>query len=636
MIILKNKNNLQEVTRWQMINSGRQKSPDRFAKRVNYSPKDFRTVDFEDLFSEDRFTWRTRVHGEDNYIVTISFEGAFEYLKYNLSSMRGKNRWKRITLNMVAEALSKSLDNEDLYVDCSCPDFCLEESTPLKLLNGEVHTIKDIYNMFKDNKELWVYSTDENGDFKPGKVTDVWISGQVTELIKITLDNGKSITTTPNHRYMLRNGEYKEAENLEIGQSLMPLYFSYHNGYENVMLNSKVKSFVSVYKTVANELLSEKIEEAKLRSKEENIAIHHSDFNKLNNYPSNLKPMGVQEHWIYHANHIKDNPKLLKKWQDAGHEYWRTDEGRKRKSEEMKRNISKYWDNLDEEGRKAHLIKNKMTEQGRASVSNHKKEYWANLDEKSKKEHAKKFNELVNLSGKAAKAVKAYWKNMSAEEYKAKCKSISEQVKAHPATTTEKKRKANSINGKKAIVHMNEQKIFSVLTKLVKNNLVINEENYEKMRPSCYPHYQTAKSMGALDKFNHKVKSIEIIHLDTPVNVYDLTVDKYNNFYVDAGVVLHNCYRFAFWATQADCKYGLQQNTPPKVRNVNNNKGYVCKHLLALLYGKRWVRSAAKAWLDYMRANPDLTEYYIWNKQMESDYDEDDFDDDDLDDNDDI
>lgn len=624
MIILNHKSNLHEVTRWQMINASRQKSPDRFAKRVKYSPKDFRTVDFEDLFEEDRFTWRTRVHGEDNYICTISFEGAFEYLKYNLSSMRGKNRWKRITINMVAEALSKSLDSEDLYIDCTCPDFCLEENTLIKLLNGETTTIKDIHSKFNNGEELWVYSVDSNGDFKPGKITDVWISGQVKELIKVTLDNGKSIITTPNHRYMLRNGDYVEADKLVIGQSLMPLYFSYQNGYENVMLNSKVKSFVSVYKTVANELLQKEIDEAKVRSKEDNIAIHHSDFNKLNNYPSNLKPMGIKEHWLYHSNHVKDNPELLKKFIEAGQQYWKSAEGRKRKSEEMKANIQKYWDSLDEEGRKLHSEKNKMTAEGRKKVSDSKKAYWKNLDEKSKKEHAKKFNELVNLSGKAAKAVKAYWKNMSAEEYEAKCKSISEQVKAHPATTTEKKRKANSINGKKAIVHMNEQLVFSILKSLVDNNLIINEENYEKIRPKHCLRYQTALSMGIIDKFNHKVKSIETIKLDEPVNVYDLTIDKYNNFYVDAGVVLHNCYRFAFWCTQDDCKYGLQQNTPPKVRNVNNNKGYVCKHLLALLYGKRWVRSAAKAWLDYMRANPDLTEYYIWGKKIESDYPEED------------
>lgn len=115
--------NLQEVTRWEIINAGKTKSPDRFEKKRNYSPKDFKNVNFEDMFINDRFTWQTRVHGESNYLVTVSFEGAFEYLKYKLASMRGKNRWKRITIDMVREALSKSLDTEDLYVECSCPDF---------------------------------------------------------------------------------------------------------------------------------------------------------------------------------------------------------------------------------------------------------------------------------------------------------------------------------------------------------------------------------------------------------------------------------------------------------------------------------------------------------------------------------
>ena len=115
----KSKLNLCEVTRWEMIRAGQHKSPDRFMKSKNYSPKDFRTVDFEELFDNDTFTWRTRVYGQYNYVVTISFEGAFEYLKYKLASMRGKNRWKRITLNQVTEALSSSLDTEDLFVEVS-------------------------------------------------------------------------------------------------------------------------------------------------------------------------------------------------------------------------------------------------------------------------------------------------------------------------------------------------------------------------------------------------------------------------------------------------------------------------------------------------------------------------------------
>ena len=47
---------LTEVTRWEMINSGKTKSPDRFLKSKNYSPKDFKNVDFEDLFVNDTFT----------------------------------------------------------------------------------------------------------------------------------------------------------------------------------------------------------------------------------------------------------------------------------------------------------------------------------------------------------------------------------------------------------------------------------------------------------------------------------------------------------------------------------------------------------------------------------------------------
>lgn len=114
---------LTEVTRWEMINSGKTKSPDRFLKSKNYSPKDFKNVDFEDLFVNDTFTWSTRVYGEEHYIVTISFEGPFDYLKDTLKGMRGKNRYKRITVDLLAKALSVCLDTEDLFVDCSCPDF---------------------------------------------------------------------------------------------------------------------------------------------------------------------------------------------------------------------------------------------------------------------------------------------------------------------------------------------------------------------------------------------------------------------------------------------------------------------------------------------------------------------------------
>ena len=43
-------------------------------------------------------------------------------------------------------------------------------------------------------------------------------------VIKVILDNNQEIVCTPNHRFMLRDRSYKEAKDLTVNDSLMPLY----------------------------------------------------------------------------------------------------------------------------------------------------------------------------------------------------------------------------------------------------------------------------------------------------------------------------------------------------------------------------------------------------------------------------
>ncbi len=47
-------------------------------------------------------------------------------------------------------------------------------------------------------------------------------TGVNREVWKVTLDNGEIIKSTPNHRFMLRDGNYKELKDLKLGESLMP------------------------------------------------------------------------------------------------------------------------------------------------------------------------------------------------------------------------------------------------------------------------------------------------------------------------------------------------------------------------------------------------------------------------------
>jgi hypothetical protein len=111
---------LNEITRWEMIRRSQKESPERFKKKQFYRAKDFNNVDFEKLFTNDSFVWSSRV---GDYIVTVSFEGAFQNLYYEVSNWSGKNRWKKIDLKLLTKCLSKALDTEDLQVACTCPDF---------------------------------------------------------------------------------------------------------------------------------------------------------------------------------------------------------------------------------------------------------------------------------------------------------------------------------------------------------------------------------------------------------------------------------------------------------------------------------------------------------------------------------
>lgn len=312
---------LYEIDRKNLVGKTKVQSPNRYNKRLGYKAGGFDGIDPEQLLANDLLA--TQVHVGD-YICNVAYRGVLKRLLEVLREQPKPN----VTLQSVIRAVTRAMDNTDIYVNCTCPDFCLHEDTMIKLLNNEVVSVKDLLNKFNNNEEIWVYSTDKNGDFKPGKVTDVWISGYSSKMIKVTLDNDKYVITTPNHKFMLRDGSYCEAQNLTKDMSLMPLYFSYH-----------------------------------------------------------------------------------------------------------------------------------------------------------------------------------------------------------------------------------------------------------------------------------KVKSIEVIDYENPIPVYDLTVKNWNNFYVDAGVILHNCYRFAYWATKYDYKYGPPQNIPANKTNPTDNIGSVCKHLTALLSNKRWLVKVSSIVNNFIKSN---------------------------------
>jgi hypothetical protein len=193
--------------------------------------------------------------------------------------------------------------------------WCFSGETQVSLLDGTERTIKELAEGAA-GKEFWVYSCDPSGNVVPGKAT-----AQKTgfrKIIKVTLDNGESIRCTPDHRFMLRDGSYKEAGQLAIGESLMPLYRKLSatksmNGYEKVY-NPATKKWRFTHRVVCTGGLYK------------GDVVHHRDFNKRNNSPDNLEVLS----WDSHTRlHMTETVKLQG--------YAKSEEGRAKSRELMNR-----------------------------------------------------------------------------------------------------------------------------------------------------------------------------------------------------------------------------------------------------------------------------------------------------------
>ena len=246
------------------------------------------------LFHDDILTVDVPVSGETtDYTVKISFSGLLELLREEVTKSG------RCTVREISRAAIKGFNKDDVFIHCSC----LHPSTPIKLLDGSIPTVEELLHRFEEGEKLYVYSTDSNGDFEPGEVEKVWVTGSSDKFIHITLDNDESILTTPEHLYMLRDGSYRMASELSINDSLMPMYFMQKNGYELYKPNTLVRGWKATYKKVASVYHADKIKECELlddNSMPYSVAIHHKNFIKSNNNPENLEPMTARDHWSYH------------------------------------------------------------------------------------------------------------------------------------------------------------------------------------------------------------------------------------------------------------------------------------------------------------------------------------------------
>jgi len=394
---------------------------------------------------------------------------------------------------------------------------CFTKDTQVQLADGRKLSFEELIKEDTLGKSNYTYTVDESGKIKIAKIINPRLTIKDAKIMKVVLDNGEKVRCTLNHRFMLKTGEYIEAQDLKQGHSLMPFYARISDKEEyskdlagyNLVMHPTTQEWTFAH-VIADAYNLEKGIYQRSRGK----VRHHIDHNKLNNNPENIQRMHWAEHFRLHASLAKEkhatDSEYVKKLAIGRQEFWKKGENRRLYSERLSERNKKNWQ--DDTYRK------KMSE----TLS------------RVNKEHFKKNPQLKQVfSKRATKTLKRLWQDPEYREFMRE--NIIKGNKNHTTNQTGKK------------------KFLSICKAVLEKEGTLNEYIYEVYRSVIYPYghapnWETGfekyySEKGVLDLVNEACQNHQVAYtetLDYTEDVYDLTVDKTHNFALAAGVFVHN------------------------------------------------------------------------------------------------
>lgn len=418
-------------------------------------------------------------------------------------------------------------------------DGCLSGNTKIPLLSGKTVTIAELINCY-ENEYVLGYDISMN-KLTPIKIKNVIDKGIHDQLYKITLDNGKELICTNDHLILKRDKTYVRADNLKIGDSLLPItIFNKQFGTKKYKSDYNYKAIFDpdthkqkwLHRIIADFNTSDK-EKAELRRSNDNskyLVIHHIDHNKFNNNPSNLQWLTLKEHRKLHG--------------DIFTAYNKSEKHRKRTSELCKAGKCG-WQKLNLE--KPEQMKKIYAENGRKSFTkyNKSKEKFEKLAKKRKEnpEYDTWYKEKIsksfrNQSKETIQKRIDSWKSNKLNIKKAKNTCINNNINPiikHNQKIGKCKKQYELVLKNSKLFLDNENvtlEMYIATIKDLKLKGIINKHS------TCSYNYEDLIEAG-VPLTNHSVIKIE--KLNTSEKVYDIQLDSVHNFMIESGIFVHNC-----------------------------------------------------------------------------------------------
>lgn len=434
---------------------------------------------------------------------------------------------------------------------------CFSGDTKVALADGRELSFKDLVKENKQGQHHFCYTTKQDGSIGIEEIKHPRITKKNTTVIKVILDNGKEITCTPDHKFMLRDGIYKQAKDLEPGTSLMPLNRQLSKigkritikGYEMVFDN-KQKRWIFTH------MLADRWNiKNQLYAREQGSHRHHIDFNKLNNNPTNLVRLDQEEHLNLHKKHASKTlhtPEVIEKCRKIK----ATKEFRENMSQRMKqpqtrailsKQAKKQWEDANykkymakkylefyygnQEYRKKNL--ERLNKQQLKCWSNPKnRELQAQRVTRYFEENPQRKEQLRDLA-------KEQWQDQQLREWRSK-----ETQKQWTTKFREKRKKAydktyyeHTIKALRKIYDELDQVILEEYDKHRKESKNKNLLLFKTFVNRFFQGNQKA-AIEAIENYNHKVLRIEKV--EQTMDVYDIEVPGTHNFALASGIFVHN------------------------------------------------------------------------------------------------
>lgn len=422
-------------------------------------------------------------------------------------------------------------------------DGCLSGDTLIPLLNGKTKTIIELKKDFDSSIENYVYSSTVDGNIIIGKIINAIYSGK-KKIYRVYLDNGKCEKVTGDHLFMMRDGSYKQAQDLVMNDSLMPLYRKISDGisedkkligYE-LLYDNKLKKWVYTHYLSVGKMPVARFQNEKGKWITKPV-VHHSDFDKRNNNPTNVKWLSWKEHMKIHH----DNQSII---------------------------VTAAW----KRGAYDEMVKNRVPSVATLTAAK------VNITKYNKSsEKTKKLRDSGFLSSNGSIVLSKVWK----DHYDLMCQNTvdrnNDRISLGIHNFQTGKRNSLGFIGqeptkehRELILKNNSTKrmcttILGVANKIKSDGLSINSDNWLKYKSTSCPtfnnipiYFESVEKLLSTVYNNHKVISVEMT--EEIEDVYDLTIQGESNFALDSGIIVHNCAGSLYSAFNDFVKFPIMQS----------------------------------------------------------------------------